>query len=154
MRASQKHQENWNCTVAFLNVTGIDVDNGRTQLLLPPTLNEAFRSFEPRIVKWEKDCSYQANNFSLGNSSPICGSKNLNATFNVGGKSNWVRLMFQSNLISWHHNIIFLTQLKTKASINLHIFNRNVMFDYQHLESKWSSNDQTKIVYWNQWQTD
>ena len=27
------------------------IDNGRTQLLLPPTLNVAFRSFEPRIAE-------------------------------------------------------------------------------------------------------
>ena len=33
------------------------------------------------------------NNFSLGKGSTIRGSKNLNATFNVGGKNNWVRLV-------------------------------------------------------------
>ena len=43
-----------------------------------------------KIVKEEKDCGYRANNFSLGNSSVIHSSKDLNATFNVGGKSNWV----------------------------------------------------------------
>ena len=43
------------------------------------------------ILKEEKDCGYQANNYSLGNGCAIHGSKNLNAMFNVGGKSNWVR---------------------------------------------------------------
>ena len=80
---------------------------GPTQLLLPPTLNMAFRFFEPRIVdpfpnekllrkekiiativKEGKDYGYRANNFSLGNGSAIRGSKNLNAMFNVADKSN------------------------------------------------------------------
>ena len=43
------------------------------------------------IVKKEKEFGYRANNFSLGNGSPIPGSTDLNATFNVGFKSNWVR---------------------------------------------------------------
>ena len=43
-----------------------------------------------KVVKEEKDCGYRANNFSLGNGSAIHCSKNLNATFNVGGKINWV----------------------------------------------------------------
>ena len=46
-----------------------------------------------KIVKGEKDCGYRANNFSLGNGSAIHGSKDLNATFKVGGKSNWVSLL-------------------------------------------------------------
>ena len=45
------------------------------------------------IVKKEKDFGYQANKFSLGNGCAIHGSKDLNATFNVGDKSNWVRLL-------------------------------------------------------------
>ena len=45
------------------------------------------------IVKKEKEFGYRANNFSLGNGSPIPGSTDLNATFNVGFKSNWVRLL-------------------------------------------------------------
>ena len=70
--------------------------------LLPPTLNVAFRSLEPRIaepfpneklLRKGKDCGYRANNFSLGIGSAIHISKDLNTTFNVSGKSNWVRLM-------------------------------------------------------------
>ena len=65
--------------------------NGRIQLLLPQTLNVAFRSFEPHIAKpFPNENLFAAiffflNNFSMGNGSAICGSKDLNATFNVGG---------------------------------------------------------------------
>ena len=60
-----------------------------------------------KIVKEEKDCGCSANNFSFGNGSPIHGSKDLYAMFNVGGKSNWVRLLFQNakhfeTKLSWH----------------------------------------------------
>ena len=73
-----------------------------------------------KIVKEEKDCSCQANNFSLGNGSTIRGSKNLNATFNAGGKSNWVRLLrivFQSHLTS------LIEDEKEKSSTRKHPWN-------------------------------
>ena len=68
---------------------------GHTQLLLPPTLTVAFRSFELRIGEpfpnerflRKKDCGYRANNFQLGKGCAIHGSKDLNAMFNVGGNN-------------------------------------------------------------------
>ena len=68
-----------------------------TLALLAFSARGAFISFESRIaepfpyekiVKEEKDCGCRANNFSLGNGCAIHSSKDLNATFNVRGKSN------------------------------------------------------------------
>ena len=49
-----------------------------------------------KIVRSVATIFFFLNNFSLGNGSAIRGPKNLNARFNAGGKSNWVRLMFPS----------------------------------------------------------
>ena len=56
-------------------------------------LNRKLQSRFPKIVRSVAAIFFFLNNFLLGNGSAIHGSKNLNATFNVGGKSNWVRQM-------------------------------------------------------------
>ena len=44
-----------------------------------------------KIVRSVAAIFFFFNNYSLGNGSPIRGSKDFNAKFNVGDKSNWVR---------------------------------------------------------------
>ena len=72
-------------------------NNRCTHLLLPPALNVAFRFFEPqnaksfpneKLLRKEKIAATEGTIFHLGNGSAIQGSKDLNAMFNVGGKSN------------------------------------------------------------------
>ena len=81
----QEFRSQWKYSVTFAT----DIERG---IQIVWTLNCRAVS-EWKIVKEEKDCGYRANNFSLGNGSSIHGSKILNDTFNVGGKSNWVRLL-------------------------------------------------------------
>ena len=77
----------------------ISVHNRRTQLLLPPALNVAFRFFEPQIVELfsnekllrRKRLRLPSKQFFIGKWLSDSRFKNLNATFNVGGKSFWVR---------------------------------------------------------------
>ena len=68
-------------------------------------IERGIQIFEPRIGETFANekivCSVAAiffflNNLLLGNGSTIHGSKDMNATFNVGGKSNRVRLLCSS----------------------------------------------------------
>ena len=86
-------------SVSNLQTSVLKAGNGRTQLLFAADIERGIQIFwtanrgavsQWTIVKEEKDCGYQANNFSLENGCSIHGSKDLNATFNVGGKSNWL----------------------------------------------------------------
>ena len=69
----------------------------RTQLLLPPILNVAFRFFVPRIAELFPNEKLLRKKKIAATEQTICSaihsSKNLNATFNLSGKSNWVRLL-------------------------------------------------------------
>ena len=84
------------------------------------------------IVKKEKEFGYRANNFSLGNGSPIPGSTDLNATFNVGFKSNWVRLL------SGTLRIVFQSHLVLCASMRL-IVRNDFTFCFLHYFSNFFS---------------
>ena len=87
-QAGNREKENpqWRYSVTFAT----DIEHG---IQIFWTANRGAIS-QWTIVKKGKDCGYQANNFSLGNSCPSRTSKDLNAMFNVGGKSNWVGLLW------------------------------------------------------------
>ena len=72
--------------------------------------------------QWKIVCPVAAiffflNNFLLGNGSAIQGSKNLNATFNVGGKSKWVRLISFIFLPSLYNMQYYFAKYESRCSV-------------------------------------
>ena len=154
---------------------------GRTQLLLPPDIERGIEIFwtanrgavtQWTIAKKEKDCGYWANNFSLGKGCAIHHPKDLNATFIVGGKSNWVRPMWFTLRVlllnEWNRTkithlfqIILLIlcakfYIAKSAHIHFHDPRRSSYYNYHHQINQYSpSYDhynydmEPKLQYWN-----
>ena len=79
--------QHFNQIIDVLSYFATDIERG---IQIFWTVNRRAIS-EWKIVRSVAAIFFFLNNFSMGNGSAIRHSKDLNATFNVGGKSNWVR---------------------------------------------------------------
>ena len=108
-------KSNWTYSVTFAT----DIECG-IQILW--TVNRR-AIFKWKIVRPGAEVYFFLNNFSLGNGSVIRALKNLNATFNVSSKSNWVLLLIHSKSLHLQKNAFLQSEINTNIE---EIFNENL----------------------------